>query len=59
MFTIRRDGTIVDVAAEQGSNQFLNMASQRAILVTQRVPPLPAAFTPPQLKLHLVFQYQR
>jgi len=59
VFTIRRDGTIVDVAAEQGSNQFLNMASQRAILITQRVPPLPAAFTPPQLKLHLVFQYQR
>jgi outer membrane biosynthesis protein TonB len=59
MFSIRRDGSIVDVKAEQGSNQILNLASQRAVMITQRVPPLPAAFTPPQLTLHLVFQYQR
>lgn len=59
MFSIRRDGSIVDVKAEQGTNQILNLASQRAVMITQRVPPLPAAFTPPQLTLHLVFQYQR
>ena len=59
MFTIRRDGTIVDVKVEQGSNQFLNLASQRAIVLTPRVPPLPAAFEPQQLTLHLVFQYHR
>jgi outer membrane biosynthesis protein TonB len=58
-FTIRRDGSIADVVAEEGSNQLLNLASQRAVLITQRVPPLPGAFTPPQLTLHLVFQYQR
>ena len=58
-FSIRRDGSIADVKVDQGSNQILNLASQRAILVTQRVPPLPAAFTPEQLTLHLVFQYQR
>lgn len=58
-FSIRRDGTVVEVMVEQGSNQFLNLASQRAILVTHRVPALPAAFTPEQLTLHLVFQYQR
>ena len=58
-FTIRRDGTIVDVVVEEGANQFLNLASQRAILMTQRVPALPAAFTPPQLTLHLDFTYQR
>jgi periplasmic protein TonB len=58
-FSIRRDGSIVDVKLDQGGNQFLNLASQRAILTTQRVPPLPAAFTPEQLTLHLVFQYQR
>jgi hypothetical protein len=44
---------------EQGTNQTLNLASQRAVMITQRVPPLPAAFTPPQLTLHLDFQYQR
>jgi outer membrane biosynthesis protein TonB len=59
MFVIQRDGTIADVKAEQGSNQLLNLAAQRAVVMTQRVPPLPAAFTPPQLTLHLVFQYQR
>lgn len=59
MFSIRRDGTIADVKVEQGSNPILNLASQRAIIVTQRVPALPAAFSPPQLTLHLVFQYQR
>ena len=58
-FTIRRDGTIADVMVEEGSNQLLNLAAQRAIAITQRVPPLPVAFTPPQLVLHLVFQYQR
>lgn len=58
-FSIRRDGSIVDVKVDQGSNQILNLASQRAILVTQRMPALPAAFTPEQLTLHLVFQYQR
>jgi outer membrane biosynthesis protein TonB len=59
MFVIQRDGSIVDIKPEQGSNQILNLAAQRAVVVTQRVPPLPAAFTPPQLTLHLVFQYQR
>jgi outer membrane biosynthesis protein TonB len=58
-FSIRRDGSIVDVKVDQGSNQILNLASQRAILVTQRVPPLPAPFTPDHLTLHLVFQYNR
>jgi TonB family protein len=58
-FTVRRDGTIADVITEEGNNQLLNLAAQRAIAITQRVPPLPAEFTPPQLVLHLVFQYQR
>jgi outer membrane biosynthesis protein TonB len=59
MFSVRRDGTIVDVKVEQGSNPMLNLASQRAIVMVQRMPPLPAAFEPQQLTLHLVFQYRR
>ena len=58
-FTIRRDGTITDVRIEQGGNQFLNLASQRALAVTQQLPPLPAAFSGSQLTVHLVFQYKR
>jgi TonB family protein len=58
-FTIARDGTISAVVIEQGGNEFLNRASQRAVALTQQLPPLPTAFTPPQLTVHLVFQYKR
>ncbi len=58
-FTVRRDGTITDVKVEQGTNQFLNLASQRALAVTRQLPPLPAGFTRDQLIVHLVFQYKR
>lgn len=58
-FTVRRDGTIVDIKVDQGTNQFLNLASQRALIVTKQLPPLPAAFKPDHLTVHLVFQYKR
>lgn len=58
-FTVRRDGTIAEVQIEQGANQYLNMASQRALAVTQKLPPLPAAFPGDRLTVHLVFQYKR
>lgn len=58
-FTIRRDGTITNVVIEQGNNPLLNLASQRALIQTRKLAPLPAAFTPPQLTVYLVFQYQR
>lgn len=58
-FVVKRDGTISDVTVEQGANQFLNMASQRALALTKQLPPLPAAFTGNQLTVHLAFQYRR
>jgi len=58
-FTIHRDGAITDVTVEQGPNPMLNLVSQRAIASTQRVPPLPAAYTNDHLTVHLAFQYQR
>jgi TonB family protein len=58
-FVVRRDGTITEVVVEQGANQFLNMASQRALALTKQLPPLPAAFTANQLTVHLAFQYRR
>lgn len=58
-FTIQRDGTIANVSIQEGNNQLLNLASQRALQVTRSVPPLPAAFTPPQLTVYLIFEYQR
>lgn len=58
-FTIHRDGSISNVVAEQGANPMLTAASQRAILATPRVSPLPGAFTGDHLTVHLAFQYQR
>jgi len=58
-FTVRRDGTITDVKVKEGANQFLNLASQRALIVTRQLPPLPAGFTRDQLTVHLEFQYKR
>ena len=56
-FTIRRDGTIVDVEIETGRRTSCsNLASQRALITTAQLPPLPAAFTPTQLTVHLVFR---
>ena len=58
-FTIRRDGTIDAITIHEGTNQMLNLASQRALQTTRTVPPLPAAFTPAQLTVYLIFEYQR
>ena len=58
-FTIARDGTITNVTIDKPGNQLLDLASQRALIQTRKVPPLPAAFTPAQLTVYLVFEYQR
>lgn len=58
-FTIARDGTISDISVVEGANQLLNLASQRALIQTRSVPPLPVAFTPPRLTVYLEFEYLR
>jgi TonB family protein len=57
-FTIQRDGTISDIAIEASAGSFLDLASRRALEQTQRLPPLPAAYTQPRLIVHLEFQYK-
>jgi TonB family protein len=58
-FTVRRDGTITDVEVARSSGYaVLDLAAQRAIATT-RLPPLPPAYTNPQLTVTLTFQYQR
>jgi TonB family protein len=58
-FTIRRDGTIGDIAVARSSGYTaLDLAAHRALGLT-RLPPLPAAYTNPQLTINLNFQYQR
>jgi TonB family protein len=59
-FTIRRDGVVSDVQVEKPSNiSMLDLESQRAILKTRAVAPLPREFTPETLTVHLVFDYHR
>lgn len=58
-FTILRDGTITDVSVETPNVQFLDLASERAVESTKRLPPLPPQYTADRLTVHLVFQYKR
>jgi TonB family protein len=58
-FTIRRDGTVADIEVARSSGYTaLDLAAHRALGLT-RLPPLPAAYTNPQLTISLHFQYQR
>ena len=59
-FTIGRNGALTDVQVERPSGFVeLDLAAQRALVSTQRVPPLPAPFPNPNLTVHLRFEYQR
>jgi TonB family protein len=59
-FTIGRDGRIVQPIVERSSGYAtLDLQARRAVVVTQQLPPLPAAFPNPTLTVHLNFQYQR
>ncbi len=57
-FTIRRDGSIVDVTVERPSGYWaLDRAAERALLVTKQFPPLPAQYPNTSLTVHLRFEY--
>ena len=59
-FTIARDGALSDVQVTKPSGLVaLDTAAYRAVLLTQRVPALPAQFPNPTLTVHLTFSYQR
>jgi TonB family protein len=57
VFVIERDGTVKEVKVEKKSGDAAYDAScERALLVLDRLPPLPPEFTGPRLKLHLEFE---
>jgi periplasmic protein TonB len=59
-FTIQRDGRLTDIEVEKSSGYFaLDQMSQRALVLTRQLPPLPGAFTEPTLTVHLIFRYER
>jgi len=58
-FTIYRDGSVRNVSLEKSSGSAsLDVAAQRAVLVTTTLPPLPDAFPNPTLGVRLDFQYK-
>jgi TonB family protein len=59
-FTIQRDGALTDTVVERPTGDpTLDIAAQRAVVVTRKLPPLPDAFPNPTLTVHLHFLYQR
>jgi TonB family protein len=59
-FRIQRDGRLTDIEVERSSGYpALDLTAQRALFVTRRLPPLPAAFPDDHLTVHLRFEYRR
>lgn len=59
-YTILRSGQITAIEVETSSgNPILDLASQRALVNTRSLAPLPSAFPEPQLPVHLTFNYER
>jgi TonB family protein len=59
-FTIQRSGQLADIQIEQSSNvSSLDLESERALRLTDRLQPLPSAFPEDHLTVHLNFEYKR
>ena len=59
-YTIQRTGQLTDIQVETPSgNPTLDLASQRALVNTRVLAPLPTAFAEPSLTVHLEFRYER
>lgn len=59
-YVIQRDGRLTNIEVERSSGYFaLDQNSQRALLLTRQLPPLPPQFTEPTLTVHLIFRYER
>jgi periplasmic protein TonB len=58
-FTILRDGRITDIGVEQSAGYVLDLAAQRSLQRLRQLPPLPPAYTFPNLTVYLRFEYQR
>jgi TonB family protein len=60
VFRIQRDGRLTEIELERSSGfPALDLTAQRALFLTQRVPPLPQAFPDDHLTVHLRFEYRR
>ena len=58
-FVVQRDGRLVDIKVKESGGQFLDLVSQRALVETKQLPPLPREYTNPTLGVELVLDYIR
>ena len=58
-FVVQRDGTITNIEVVESGGPLLDIASQRALVTTGRVPALLPEFTPRTLTIYLDFEYSR
>jgi TonB family protein len=58
-FTVLRDGRLVNIAVKESGGQFLDLVSQRALVATRQLPPLPQEYTNPTLTVDVVLNYVR
>jgi TonB family protein len=59
-FTIQRDGLLTGIEVEKPSGFIpLDLAAQRAVILTRQLPALPSAYTGSDLTVHINFVYQR
>ena len=58
-FTVQRDGRIVDVTVKRSGGQFLDLVSQRALISTRQLPPLPREYPHQTLTVELILDYLR
>lgn len=59
-FTIQRDGTLSGIKLERSSGQpTLDFVAQRALALTQKLPPLPPAYPNPSLDVQMTFEFVR
>lgn len=60
VYRIQRDGRLTNIELERSSGYpALDLTAQRALFLTQKVPPLPSAFPDDHLTVHLRFEYNR
>lgn len=59
VFTVRRDGLLTDIAVKQSGGQLLDLISQRALVNTKQLPPLPREYPNPTLTVEVVLEYIR
>jgi protein TonB len=58
-FTVRRDGLLTDIKVVQSGGQFLDLISQRALVQTKQLPPLPREYPNQTLTVEVILDYVR